>query len=128
VRSNVGALRSNVRGYFPAQPRTCARLTRLCVRPRAPVSTKQCSVRLNAHPLRSNVLANSAIHLRGCGRSPFLRSSAPQLLLQQTRGRYVFYFFVFFLFYLIIYLFIYLFCPCLFIYLLFLVFSWLVYF
>jgi hypothetical protein len=37
VRSNAGPLRSNALGHFPAQARTCARLTRLCVRARAPV-------------------------------------------------------------------------------------------
>jgi hypothetical protein len=129
VRLNAGHLRSNALGHFPAQsaclrsPDTPLRASaRPCFKPSSAVY-----VRTHIHCVRTHLqillyIYVAAVDRRSCARAHLsCCSSRPEAGMCSI-------FFVFFLFYLIIYLFIYLFCPCLFIFLLFLVFSWLVYF
>jgi hypothetical protein len=78
-------LRSNVLLPIPEHTRTCAHLTRLCVRAHAPVPNKQCSSAFERTSLAFERTSRVCYILRGCDRSSFLRLSAPQLLQQQTR-------------------------------------------
>jgi hypothetical protein len=106
-------------GIFQHSPRACARLTRLCVRARAPVLNQavQCTFE------RTSIAFERTC--RFCYTFTWLRSIAVPALERTSAAaaanprQVCVLFFCFFLFSLIIYLFIYLFCPSLFIYLLF---------